>query len=184
MGLKTLRHKLNKGLDIIPSKKNEKLGSEVPCIQMEICQHFLFSRSGSSIYRSIWAGAFLILLGTAHRSGLLTTFRNISQHFTTISTMTEIYFTDMFHCMTHMFHGIHGTQAVVIKLHGAQLENPEHHHSNSGCRDTLQIGSKYSNHIEQFQSKTTGPEVFTQRWSCHHPKTEGFNLLSRAYNTT
>ena len=124
MGLKTLRHKLNKGLDIIPSKRNEKLGSEVPCIQMEICQHFLFSRSGSSIYRSIWAGAFLILLGTAHRSGLqysqhFATFNNISQHFTTISTMTEIYFTDMFHCMTHMFHGIHGTQAVVIKLHGA-----------------------------------------------------------------
>ena len=115
---------------------------------------------------------------------VLTTFCNISQHFTTISTMTEIYFTDMFHCMTHMFHGIHGTQAVVIKLHGAQLESPEHHYSNSGCRDTLQIGSKYSNHIEQFQSKTTGPEVFTQRWSCHHPKTEGFNLLSRAYNTT
>ena len=83
MGLKTLRHKPNKGLDIIPSKRNEKLGSEVPCIQMEICQHFLFSRSGSSIYRSIWAGAFLILLGTAHRSGLLTTFHNISQYFTT-----------------------------------------------------------------------------------------------------
>ena len=121
MGLKTLRHKLNKGLDIIPSKRHEKLGSEVPCIQMEICQHFLFSRSGSSIYRSIWAGAFLILLGTAHRSGLLTTFRNMSPHFTTISTMTmtEIYFTVMFHCMTHMFHRIHGTQAVVIKLHGA-----------------------------------------------------------------
>ena len=86
MGLKTLRHKLNKGLDIIPSKRNEKLGSEVPCIQMEICQHFLFSRSGSSIYRSIWAGAFLILLGTAHRSGL-----QCSQHFATFHSISQRY---------------------------------------------------------------------------------------------
>ena len=69
-----------------PKRKNEKLGSEVPCIQVEICQRFLFSHSGSSIYRSIWAGAFLILLGTAHRSGL-----QYSQHFATFHNISQRY---------------------------------------------------------------------------------------------